>query len=53
MKDQIDHIGKREKEHTFQCAQEMEREENSEEWLKFFNQEVEQEITAECEPTIE
>jgi len=53
MKDQIDQIGKREKDHTFQCAQEREREEHSEEWLKFFNQEVEQEITAECEPTIE
>jgi hypothetical protein len=53
MKDQIDQIGKREKEHTFQCAQEMEREEHSEEWLKFFNQEVEQEIIVECEPTTE
>jgi hypothetical protein len=53
MKDQIDQIGKREKEHTFKCARDMEREEHSEEWLKFFNQEAKQEITVECEPTTE
>jgi hypothetical protein len=41
MKDQIDQIGKKEKEYTFQCAQDMEREWHSEEWLKFFNQEAE------------
>jgi hypothetical protein len=28
-------------------------EEHSEEWLKFFSQEAEQEITVECEPTTE
>jgi hypothetical protein len=49
----IDQVGKKEKEHTLQCAQEMEREEHSEEWLKIFNQEAEQEITVECEPTTE
>jgi hypothetical protein len=53
MKDQIDQIGKKEKEHTFQCAQEMEKEEHSEEWLKFFSQKYEKEIIVECEPTIE
>jgi hypothetical protein len=41
MKDQIDQIGKKEKEYTFKCAQDMEREWHSEEWLKFFNQEAE------------
>jgi hypothetical protein len=38
MKVQIDQIGKKEKEHTFQCAQEMDKEEHSVELLKNFSQ---------------
>ena len=53
MKVHIDQNGKKEKEHTFQCAQEMEKEENSMELLKNFSQGAEQEITVECEPTAE
>jgi hypothetical protein len=45
MKVQIDQIGEEEKEHTFQCAQEMEKEEHSVELLKNFSQGAEQEIT--------
>jgi hypothetical protein len=52
-KGQIDQIGKKEKDHTFQCAQEMEEEEHSEEWLKFFSQEAEKEMIVECEPIAE
>ena len=51
MKVQIDQIGKKEKEHTFQCAQEMDKEEHSVELLKNFSQGAEKEITVECEPT--
>jgi hypothetical protein len=53
MEVQIDQIGKKEKEYTFQCTPEMEKEEHLEEWLKIFIQGVEQEITVECEPTAE
>ena len=38
MKDQIDQTSMEEKENTFQCAQEMEEEDNSVELLKIFNQ---------------
>jgi hypothetical protein len=53
MKVQINHIGKKEKEHTFQCAQEMEKEENSVELLKSFSQGAEQKIIVEWKPTVE
>jgi hypothetical protein len=53
MEVQIDQIGKKEKEYTFQCTPEMEKEEHLEEWLKIFIQGAEQEITVECEPTTE
>jgi hypothetical protein len=50
---QIDQIGKEEKEHTFQCAQEMEKEEHSVELLKNFSQGDEHEATIELGYTIE
>jgi hypothetical protein len=52
MKVQIDQIGKKEKEHTFQCAQEMEKEEHSVELLKNFSQGDEHEATVELGSTI-
>jgi hypothetical protein len=53
MKGQIDQIGKEEKEHTFQCAQEMEEEEHSMEFLKNFSQGDEHEATVELGSTAE
>ena len=52
MKVQIDQIGEEEKEHTFQCAQEMEKEEHSVELLKNFSQGDEHEATIELGSTI-
>jgi hypothetical protein len=53
MKVQIDQIGEEEKEHTFQCSQEMEKEEHSMELLKNFSQGAEKEIIVEYKPTVE
>jgi hypothetical protein len=53
MKGQIDQIGKEEKEHKFQCSQEMEKEKHSVEFLKNFNQGDEHEATIELGSTIE
>ena len=53
MKVQIDQIGEEEKEHTFQCAKEMEKEEHSMELLKNFSQGYEKDITVQYEPTVE
>jgi hypothetical protein len=51
MKVQIDQIGRKEKEHTFQCAQEMEKEEHLVELLKNFSQGDEHEATVELGST--
>jgi hypothetical protein len=53
MKVQIDQISEGEKEHTFQCSQEMEKEENSVELLKIFSQGDEHKATVELGSTIE
>jgi hypothetical protein len=53
IKGQIDQIGKEEKEHTFQCSQEMEEEEHSMEFLKNFSQGDEHEATVELGSTAE
>ena len=53
MKVQIDQFGEEEKEHTFQCAQEMEKEEHSVELLKNFSQGADQEISVEYKSTTE
>jgi hypothetical protein len=51
MKVQIDQIGEEEKENTFQCTQEMEKEEHSMELLKIFNQGDEHKATIELGST--
>jgi hypothetical protein len=53
MKVQIDQIGEEEKEHTFQCSQEMDIEEHSVELLKIFSQGDEHKATVELGSTIE
>jgi hypothetical protein len=53
MKVQIDQIGEEEKEHTFQCSQEMEKEEHLVELLKIFSQGDEHKETVELGSTIE
>ena len=53
MKVHIDHIGEEEKEHTFQCAQEMEKEKHLMELLKIFSQGDEHKETVELGSTIE
>jgi hypothetical protein len=53
MKGQIDQIGKEDKEQTFQCAQEMEKEEHSVEFLNNFSQGDEHEATVELGSTTE
>ena len=53
MKGRIDQIGEEEKEHTLQCAQEMEKEENLVEFIKHFSQGDEHEATIELGSTIE
>jgi hypothetical protein len=53
MKVQIDQIGEEEKEHTFQCSQEVEIEEHSVELLKIFSQGYEHKATVELGSTTE
>jgi hypothetical protein len=53
MKVQIDQIGEEEKEHTFQCSQEMEIEEHLVELLKIFSQGDEHKAIVELGSTIE
>jgi hypothetical protein len=53
MKVQIDQIGKKEKEHTFQCAQEMENKEHSVELLQNFSQGYEHKAIVELGSTTE